>query len=107
MLVGAKQNRIVNASTLVASGATQALHVSCVEQGRWAFGRERSGFRGGRTTSPWSMRSRSCRSAAGPSDAAASPCGPGDVWEDVRTHLHQRDIHSDTMSLTASFERER
>ena len=108
MLVGAKQNRIVNASTLVASGATQALHVSCVEQGRWAFGRERSGFRGGRTTSPWSMRSRSCRSASrSKRRRGESRADQGDVWEDVRTHLHQRDIHSDTMSLTASFERER
>ncbi|MBI2942246.1 MAG: hypothetical protein HYY04_17595 [Chloroflexi bacterium] len=34
-IVGGRQNRIVNASFLVAGGATVVLPVSCVEQGRW------------------------------------------------------------------------
>ncbi len=36
-LVGAKQNRIVNATFLIASLTEITIPVSCVEQGRWAY----------------------------------------------------------------------
>lgn len=36
-LVGARQNRILNLSILVAAGRTIRIPVSCVERGRWAY----------------------------------------------------------------------
>jgi hypothetical protein len=36
-LVGAKQNRIVNATFMIGAGHSVTLPVSCVEQGRWQY----------------------------------------------------------------------
>jgi hypothetical protein len=36
-LVGARQNRVVNSSVLVAAGSELVLPVSCVERGRWSY----------------------------------------------------------------------
>lgn len=48
-LVGAKQNRIVNTTIIVAKGRTMVIPVSCVEQGRWTYRNKRF------TTSKWSL----------------------------------------------------
>jgi len=108
LLIGAKQNRIVNASTLVASGTQETLHVSCIEQGRWAFGRGRGRFRAGEATAPWSLRSRSSRSSSRSKRRRGAPCADQRaVWEDVRTHLHARQVSSTTMDLTEAVAGER
>jgi hypothetical protein len=36
-LIGAKQNRVVNSSVLVAAGSDLTLPVSCIERGRWSY----------------------------------------------------------------------
>ena len=45
-LVGAKQNRIVNVTMLIAAQTTIVIPVSCVEQGRWSYDRPDFGSEG-------------------------------------------------------------
>jgi hypothetical protein len=53
-LVGAKQNRIVNASFLIPPESVTKIPVSCVEQGRWRYKGKQ--FEGSRFHSPHSVR---------------------------------------------------
>ena len=53
-LVGAKQNRIVNASFLIAGQTEITIPVSCVEQGRWSYRSQK--FASGEKVMPPSMR---------------------------------------------------
>jgi hypothetical protein len=55
-LVGAKQNRILNTTVLVAARAEATIPVSCVEQGRWAYRSRR--FRPGHASLYASIRAR-------------------------------------------------
>jgi len=53
-LVGAKQNRIVNATFLIAGQTEVIIPVSCVEQGRWAYRSQKFAY--GEKVMPPSMR---------------------------------------------------
>ena len=56
-LVGAKQNRILNTSVLVAAHTKIKIPVSCVEQGRWGYKSHHFGSSG--SHSPSKLRRRS------------------------------------------------
>src|SRR5271165_4089165 len=53
-LVGAKQNRILNTSVLIAARSKVKIPVSCVERGRWGYKSRR--FASGGTHSPSKLR---------------------------------------------------
>ncbi len=53
-LVGAKQNRILNTSVLIAAHSNSRIPVSCVEAGRWGYKSRRFGSSG--THSPAVLR---------------------------------------------------
>jgi len=97
-IVGAKQDRIANASFLVPGKRELVIDVSCVEQGRWDR-RPGTCFRAGRGLASASLRRRvqshvrEARVAGGNfrSDQFA-------VWEDVQERIEKARIDSETFA---------
>ena len=104
-LVGAKQNRIVNATILVAAGADIVIPVSCVEQGRWTYQSEVFGSKH-RVMSP-SIRKLKAR------DINASLRSTGQyrsdqsaIWEEVAGLASRREAVSESMDMDFVFDKE-
>ena len=101
ILMGAKQNRVINVTVLVAAGVKFVLPVSCVEAGRWQY---KSRHFESKFCTPPSLRNKKLkavhrnRSAGG---IAASD--QGEVWDEVQACLSGVSAHSETASLTDAF----
>lgn len=93
-IVGAKQNRVVNASFLVPSGAAVDIPVSCVERGRWRY--ESPEFAASGTTLPPAARGGKLKRVARSVRARHGyDADQGAVWTDIdgylaRTHTGSR-----------------
>jgi hypothetical protein len=102
-LVGAKQNRILNLTILVAAGARVKIPVSCVEQGRWSRMSEafrtsdRALFADARAAKMrqvnHSLRTRGSRQA-----------DQGDVWRRVAEKAEALNVESRTGAMNDVFE---
>jgi hypothetical protein len=85
-LVGAKQNRILNASILAAASAELTIPVSCVEAGRWRYSSRKFGSPG--TMSHSKLRSLLSRHAHESSARGAGAVSKqGEVWKEVGRKL--------------------
>ena len=97
-LVGAKQNRVLNATVLVAARSELTIPVSCVEQGRWGYrGRH---FAPGDASLFASVRrkkvafvTRSIRAGRG---HVADQAG---VWADLASKAAEHELHSPTGAM--------
>jgi hypothetical protein len=97
-LVGAKQNRILDVSVLVAAGSKLTIPVSCVEQGRWrSLSRT---FSAAPHVSNTELRR--AKAAALASRGAARGAAQGEVWRSVRK-LHSLGVASDTDASRDAF----
>ena len=97
ILVGAKQNRVVNVTVLVAPKARLTLPVSCVERGRWEY---RSRHFHSEFAAPPSLRSKKLRSVQrNRSQRQGTRSDQGEVWDEVDACLGGIGVHSDTASL--------
>jgi len=101
-LVGAKQNRILNTSVLIAAHSKTRIPVSCVERGRWAYGSRSVGSTG--FCSPSTLRralmssvSRSARAGRGHRSDQMR------VWEEIDAQQETLGISSETAALSDSF----
>ncbi|MBX3268773.1 MAG: hypothetical protein KF729_00845 [Sandaracinaceae bacterium] len=109
-VVGAKQNRVLNVTWLVAGDATHEVPVSCIERGRWTHGAERDGrfasspqvaYTGLRRHMD-AMSSSSVRAADRRS--AIDQCA---VWQDVEHRSRVLEVRSRTGAMTDAFEARR
>ena len=97
-LVGAKQNRILNASVLVGPGAAVKIPVSCVEQGRWEY--RSPNFSAG-MYAPSLLRASTARESGRTRSARANQRR---VWRDVACFLRNSKIQSSTGALNDLYE---
>ena len=104
-LVGAKQNRIVNTTILVASNATVVIPVSCVEQGRWAYNTPQ--FYSQERIMPSRMRARKSeqiqRSVRAQGEYQADQSA---IWADISERATRRDAMSPSMAMANIYEKD-
>jgi hypothetical protein len=104
-LVGAKQNRIVNTTILVAGNATVIIPVSCVEQGRWAYNTPR--FHSEERIMPSRMRAMKARqvqeSVRSHGEYRADQSA---IWADISERASRRDAASPSMAMAGIYEKD-
>ena len=105
-LVGAKQNRILNTSVLIAAHTKSKIPVSCVEAGRWGY--KSRHFGSGGTHSPSKLR-RVLRASVSKSVRAkrGHRSDQGEVWAEVARQQEALGAFSGTSAMSDTFEAHR
>jgi len=98
-LVGAKQNRILNASILVAPGTNVTVPVSCIEAGRWAR-RSRRFVSRERVMPSTLRRAKQMRVSTNLKSRGTFDANQGAVWDEVDAYSRQRGVQSATGALS-------
>lgn len=103
ILVGAKQNRVVNTSILLAPQSKTTLPVSCVEQGRWRH--VSPDFKGVEFTAPSSLRAQKAQQIKmSLKENRGFVSNQGEIWEGVSSYHRSTGVHSDSMDLSHVYE---
>ncbi len=91
-LLGAKQNRILNVTVLIAARSTTPIPVSCVEEGRWS--RRSASFASAPHAAHPALRRRKAQLLA--AEPLARGVAQGEVWDEVRAKSTRLGVHSPT-----------
>lgn len=102
-LVGAKQNRILNTSVLVAAHTKTKIPVSCVEQGRWNY--KSRYFQSSGSHSPSKLR-RALKASVSRSvkEQRGHQSNQGEVWQEVACLQEVHDVESRTAAMSDAFD---
>ena len=102
-LVGAKQNRILNTSVLVAAHTKIKIPVSCVEQGRWGYKSRYFGSSG--SHSPSKLR-RALKASVSRSvkEKRGHTSDQGEVWKEVACLHAAHGVESATAAMSDAFD---
>jgi hypothetical protein len=98
-LVGAKQNRILNVSVLVAAGSKLPIPVSCVEEGRWHA--QSTAF--GAASHAAHPRLRRRKAEALQAELLARGVAQADVWDEVALTADRLAVASPTRANADAF----
>jgi len=97
-LVGAKQNRMVNATILIPPEGSLDIPVSCVERGRWRY--ESNHFQGSQVFGHSELRrTKASRVAENLSHAMSFQADQHAVWEEIDRKQLSMDAHSTTDAI--------
>lgn len=106
IVIGAKQNRVINLTVLISGNSKLNVPVSCVEQGRWSDGSKI--YFSAATKAPPKLRAKNMQFVKESRESRRDHSGnQGAVWAEVDNYLHAARVESPTDSLTDSFEKER
>ena len=101
VVTGAKQNRVLNITILVAPQSQTVLPVSCVEQGRWSH--ISRGFRATHYAPPDLRARKSASVRRSRRETGRAHSNQGEVWDRVSACLSSARAHSATESLTDGY----
>src|SRR6516165_747092 len=102
-LRGAKQNRVLNTSVLVAAQSKTTIPVSCVEQGRWRY-RSRHFASGGSHSSSKLRHILKKSSYESMKAGYGYASDQGAVWGEVRRQMDSLGSSSDTAAMSDTYE---
>jgi hypothetical protein len=106
-LIGAKQNRVLNVTILLAPNSETLIPVSCIEQGRWSFkSREFSSANRTMSADLRKKKTQSVHNRVRESGSFASD--QGEIWEEINLKFERSQVPpSPTGALSDLFEAKR
>jgi len=105
-LVGAKQNRILNLSILVGGGQKLTIPVSCVEQGRWRYGRSTPAefASAGRTLFAKARARKMSQVTESMTTARGRAANQSQIWADVADKVAFCAVDSETLAMGDAYQ---
>jgi len=105
-LVGAKQNRIINTTILIAANSTTTIPVSCVEQGRWSY--RRNTFHSEERVMSHKLRAMKAEHVNISKKFHNSYCSDqGAIWDEISLKAARHKAVSPTGAMADIYEKER